>query len=73
MDFFHVNIYIFREMNFITVVLGWELGFLAQAFKMLFSLSIAIISSLIGAYLFFLIVVSTRLFQSFWASIEDED
>jgi hypothetical protein len=60
-------------MNFITVAIGWKLGFLSQAFTMLFSFSIAIIASIIGVYLFFLIVVSTRLFQSFWASIEDED
>jgi hypothetical protein len=60
-------------MNFITVVIGWKLGLLSQALPMLFSFSIAIIASIIGVYLFFLIVVSTRLFQSFWASIEDED
>lgn len=60
-------------MYFITVVIGWKLGFLSQAFTMFFPFSIAIIATIIGVYLFFLIVVSTRLFQSFWASIEDED
>jgi hypothetical protein len=60
-------------MNFIAVVIGWKVGFVGQTFTMLFPFSIAIIATLIGVYLFFLIVVSTRLFQSFWASIEDED
>jgi hypothetical protein len=60
-------------MKFINFVIGWKLGFSSQVSTMFFSFSIAILASLIGAYLFFIIVVSTRLFQSFWASIEDED
>lgn len=49
------------------------MGFLSQVSTMLFPFSIAIIATIIGVYLFFLIVISTRLFQAFWASIEDED
>jgi hypothetical protein len=60
-------------MNFIAVVIGWEVGFVGQTFTMFFPFSLAIIATLIGVYIFFLIVVSTRLFQSFWASIEEED
>ena len=60
-------------MNFITIVIGWKLGFLSQAFTMFLPYSIAIIATLIGVYLFSLIVVSTRLFEAFWVSIEDED
>jgi hypothetical protein len=60
-------------MNLSAVVIGLELGFFNKAFEMLFPFSVALVVCAVSVYLLFLVVVGTRLFQAFWASIEDED
>jgi hypothetical protein len=60
-------------MKTIIVVIGLGLGFLSKAFEMLFPFSTALIVSAIIVYLLFFVIVFNRLFQTFWASIEDED
>jgi hypothetical protein len=60
-------------MNLIAVVIGWELGTLSKAFEMIFPFLLAVIVCAIFVYLLFFVLVSKRLFQAFWASIEDEE
>lgn len=60
-------------MKNIIVVIGLGLGLLSKAFEMLFPFSTAFAVSAILVYLLFFVIVFQRLFQAFWASIEDED
>lgn len=48
----------------------WELN---NFFKIIFDFSLIIVAIAIVIYLLKLIVITIRLFQGFWASLEDED
>ncbi len=48
-------------------------GWLSDVFKIIFPVLVVIGVSAIILYLLKLVVVATRLFQAFWASLEDED
>ena len=59
--------------NLITVLIGFDWGFLSIFFKILFLSLLVILFSAIILYFWKLVVIVRRLFQLFWASIEDED
>jgi Trk-type K+ transport system membrane component len=59
-------------MKIIGVVIELELGFLSQSFKMILPFLMAVVISTTIIYLLFFVRVCKRLFQAFWASIEDE-
>jgi Trk-type K+ transport system membrane component len=59
-------------MKIIGVVIELELGFLSQVFKMIWPFLTAVIISAAIVYLLGFVIAFKRLFQAFWASIEDE-
>ncbi len=63
----------FEGMNFIITSTLFEWGWLSDVFKIIFPVLVVIGVSTIILYLLKLVVVATRLFQAFWASLEDED
>jgi hypothetical protein len=54
-----------------TIFLEWNR--LSDNFRIIFTILGVIGASIISIYIVKLILVAKRLFQSFWASIEDED
>jgi hypothetical protein len=54
-----------------TIFLEWDR--LSDNFRIIFTILGVIGASIISIYIVKLILVTKRLFQSFWASIEDED
>jgi hypothetical protein len=54
-----------------TIFLEWDR--LSDNFRIIFTILGVIGASIISIYIVKLILVAKRLFQSFWASIEDED
>ncbi len=54
-----------------TIFLEWNR--LSDNFRIIFTILGVIGASIISIYIVKLILVTKRLFQSFWASIEDED
>ena len=60
-------------MNFMTTSIVFNLGWFSDVFQNMFPVLIVIGVGAIILYLLKLVVVVTRLFQAFWASLEDED
>ena len=54
-----------------TILFEWN--WLSDNFKIIFTILGVIGASIITFYLVKLVLVAKRLFESFWASIEDED
>ncbi len=59
--------------NLITVLIGFDWRLSSIFFKIIFLTLVVILLSAIILYLWKLVVIIRRLFQLFWASIEDED
>lgn len=59
--------------NLITVLIGFDLGLSSIFLKIIFLSLVVIGFSAIILYLWKLVVIVRRLFQLFWASLEDED
>jgi|GEM_PF-6186667 len=54
-----------------SILFAW--GWSSDVFRIIFPVSVVIGVSAIVLYLLQLVVVTTRLFQAFWASLEDEE
>jgi hypothetical protein len=66
------NLYVSQLIIFLmnSIFESWELS---NFFQIIFNLSLIFIGIVIAIYLLKLVIVSIRLFQGFWASLEDED
>jgi hypothetical protein len=66
------NLYSCQLMTFLmnSIFEGWESN---NFFKIIFDFSLIIVGIAIVIYLLKLVFITIRLFQGFWASLEDED
>lgn len=67
------KIYWFEVKIFMANTIFLEWNRLSDNFRIIFTILGVIGASIISIYIVKLILVTKRLFQSFWASIEDED
>ena len=71
-DMYPSNLYVYQLMTLLMNLIfeSWESS---NFFNIFLNFSLIVIVIVIVLYLFKLVIVSIRLFQGFWASLEDED